>query len=187
MPEGTGRKSYDDTYAELREVARRAIWQALHWAVAKEMRDGWELRTANVECSAEICCTCGRDVNDEEVPWPMPGGILCTGGCRHRMCCDWCVTSDDTRGPRCGHCLGRDAIEHPVQKGVEDGYCGGSEDERLRRYCRCSDPSGRKMRGLPEYDPCRVELPEMEPVLLGHASAASHMGKPQQARVVSGE
>ncbi len=53
--------------------------------------------------SVEACCTCGGLIQDDAEG--TPGGIACTGTCRHRMCCNWCIVVDDRRGPRCRHCV----------------------------------------------------------------------------------
>ncbi len=51
----------------------------------------------------ETCCTCGGPILDTDDG--TPGGTACTGTCRHRMCCNWCIVANDRRGRRCRHCL----------------------------------------------------------------------------------
>ena len=58
----------------------------------------------NEQMSMEACCSCGGPIFDDEDG--TPGGIPCSGTCRHRMCCRWCIVDTDSRGPRCRHCLG---------------------------------------------------------------------------------
>ncbi len=62
----------------------------------------------------EACCSCGGPIFDDEDD--TPGGIPCSGTCRHRMCCGWCVVTTDSRGPRCRHCLGPSTPDGEAQQ-----------------------------------------------------------------------
>ena len=71
----------------------------------KEPKEKEDLETDKM--SMEACCTCGGPILDTDDG--TPGGTACTGTCRHRMCCNWCIVANDRCGPRCRHCLNASA------------------------------------------------------------------------------